>query len=81
MAIDLLDESDFRPGQPVATGPMRVSEADQSYKSQKDQPLKSEQAKTKGTGANRDRQKLKQKNEEMNRCVSQISLSVSLANI
>lgn len=46
---------------------MGVSVADQSYKAQKDQPLKSEQAKTKGTGANRDREKAIKKNEEMNR--------------
>lgn len=64
----MLDETDFRLGETLPTGPMRVSEADQSFKAQKEQPLKSEQAKTKGTGANRDRQKVIKKNEEMNRC-------------
>ena len=67
LAIEMLDETDFRFGQPVITGPMRVKEADSSFKSQKDQPLASDQAKTKGTGANRDRQKIIKKNQEMNR--------------
>ena len=73
-AINLLDEADFRPGQPTATGPMRVQEADSSFKSQKDKPLSTDQAKTKGTGANRDRQKIIKKNEEMNRYVSRLVL-------
>lgn len=67
LAISMLDDTDFRMGTKVATGPMRVTQADPNYKSQKEQPLKSEQAKTKGTGANRDRQKVIQKNEEMRR--------------
>lgn len=67
LAINMADETDFRMGQPVITGPMRVKEADSSYKSQKEKPLSSEQAKTKGTGANRDRQKVIKKNQEMNR--------------
>ena len=67
LAIDMLDETDFRLGQTVITGPMRVKEADASYKSQKEKPLSTEQAKTKGTGANRDRQKVIKKNQEMNR--------------
>lgn len=49
---------------------MSVTEADASYKAQKDQPLASEQAKKKGTGANRDRQKLIKKKKEMNEYVS-----------
>lgn len=64
-----MDETDFRMGQKVITGPMRVKEADASYKSQKSQPLATEQAKTKGTGANRDRQKVIKKNQEMNKWV------------
>ena len=52
---------------PIATGPMRVKEADASFKSQKDRPLASEQAKQKGTGAHRDREKVIKKNKEMNR--------------
>ena len=67
LAINMLDETDFSMGQQVVTGLMRVKEADSSYKSQKEQPLSSEQAKTKGTGANRDRQKIIKKNQEMNR--------------
>lgn len=69
LAIDMLDGTDFRLGLKLASGPMRVTEADRSFKAQKDQPLKSDQAKTKGTGANRDRKKVIQKNEDMNRCV------------
>ena len=65
----MLDETDFRMSQQVVTGPMRVREADSSFKSQKDQPLSSEQAKTKGTGANRDRQKVIKKKQEMNKYV------------
>ena len=72
LAIDMLDETDFRLGQQVATGPMRVTEADASFKSQKDQPLASEEAKKKGTGANRDRQKVIKKNQEMSKYVSRL---------
>lgn len=67
LAIQMADDSDFRLGQQLPTGPMRITEADQSFKVQKEQPLKSEQAKTKGTGAHRDRQKAIKKKEEMNR--------------
>lgn len=68
IAIDMLDETDFRLGQQVITGPMRVTEADMSYKSQKDQPLATEQAKKqKDSGRNRDRKKVIKKNQEMNK--------------
>jgi HIV Tat-specific factor 1 len=70
LAIDMLDEVDFRLGQRLVTGPMRINEADSSYKSQKEQPLSTEQAKTKGTGAHKDRQKVIKKNEQMNRCAN-----------
>ncbi|KAK0914851.1 hypothetical protein LTR02_001586 [Friedmanniomyces endolithicus] len=66
LAINMLDESDFRLGQQLPTGPMRVHAADASFKSQKDQPLKTDEAKKKGTTANRDRQKVIQKTQEMN---------------
>ncbi|TKA78628.1 hypothetical protein B0A55_02670 [Friedmanniomyces simplex] len=66
LAINMLDESDFRLGQQLPTGPMRVRAAEASYKSQKDQPLKTDEAKKKGTSANRDRQKVIQKTQEMN---------------
>lgn len=77
MAINMEDGEDFRHGQKLMTGPMRVKEADPSFKSQKEKPLATEQAKTKGTGANRDRQKVIKKNEEMNRCVRPLYLSGS----
>ncbi|KAK3076008.1 hypothetical protein LTR53_000185 [Teratosphaeriaceae sp. CCFEE 6253] len=66
LAVNMLDESDFRFGTKLDTGPMRVHAAEASYKSQKDQPLKSEEAKKKGTTANRDRAKVIQKTQEMN---------------
>ena len=69
LAIQMLDETDFRLGQTLHTGPMRVREADASYKSQKEQPLKTDQAKTKGTNANRDRQKVIKKTQAMNEYV------------
>ena len=49
---------------------MSVTEAEASYKSQKDQPLATDQAKKKGTGANRDRQKVIKKAQEMNKYVA-----------
>lgn len=67
LAISMLDGTDFRLGLKLASGPLRVTVADKSFKAQKEQPLQSEQAKTRGTGANRDRQKVIKKNEEMNR--------------
>lgn len=67
LAISMLDDSDFRLGVPGVKGKMRVKEADQNYKVQKDNPAASEQAKKKGTAANRDRQKVIKKAEEMNR--------------
>lgn len=66
MAIDMLDETDFRPGERLPTGPMRVRVADSSYKSQKDQPLQSDDAKKKGTTMNRDRKKVIEKTQKMN---------------
>ena len=67
LAINMLDDTDFRLGQKAVGGPMRVREAESSYKSQKDQPLATEQAKKKGTGANKDRQKVIKKAQEMNK--------------
>ncbi|KAK5132902.1 hypothetical protein LTR08_008348 [Meristemomyces frigidus] len=66
LAISMLDDTDFRLGQKVVSGPMRVREAEASYKSQKEQPLATEQAKKKGTSANRDRQKVIKKAQQMN---------------
>ena len=63
----MLDEVDFRPDERLPEGPMRVTEADASFKSQKDRPLASDEAKKKGTNANRDRQNVIKKNQEMNR--------------
>ena len=63
----MLDETDFRLGLPLPTGPMRVQPADTTYKAQKEQPLAADpQAKRAGTKPNRDRQKVIRKNAEMN---------------
>jgi hypothetical protein len=67
MAIMMADGTDFRIGQKLDSGPMSVTEADASYKVQKEQPLAAEGAKKKGTTANKDRQKIIKKNEEMKR--------------
>jgi HIV Tat-specific factor 1 len=72
LAIDMLDDSDFRLGVSGVKGKMRVKVADQSYKVQKDRPA--EEAKKKGTSANRDREKAIKKAEEMNRCATKFSL-------
>jgi len=74
LAINMLDDSDFRLGVSGVKGKMRVKVADQSYKVQKDRPAASEEAKKKGTSANRDREKAIKKAEEMNRCVAIIPL-------
>lgn len=74
----MLDDSDFRLGVPGVKGKMRVKEADQNYKVQKDNPAASEQAKKKGTAANRDRQKVIKKAEEMNRYAIKILLLLRL---
>lgn len=63
----MVDDSDFRLGVSGVNGKMRVKAADQNYKAQKDKPANSEEAKRKGTAANRDRQKVIKKAEEMNR--------------
>jgi len=80
LAINMLDESDFRLGQQLPTGPMRVHAADASFKSQKDQPLKTDEAKKKGTTANRDRQKVIQKTQEMNKYEHRPQTSQTLTN-
>ena len=57
LAIQLLDDTEFRLGQ----GPkMRVAEADFSYKSQKDAPAKSNM---------KDKKKIMKKTQKLNKCV------------
>lgn len=41
LAIQMLDDTDFRLGRPAPTGKMKVTIADFSYKTQKDAPVKS----------------------------------------
>lgn len=65
----MLDETDFRLGEPTITGPMRVTEADANYKRHKEVQPGGDAAKKKGTQDNRDRQKAIKKNQAMNKYV------------
>lgn len=60
LAIQMLDETDFRLGQPGPQGPMRVQEADFSFKSQQDIPAQSDP---------REKRKIIRKMQKLNRCV------------
>ena len=66
LAIDMLDDTDFRLGERGPKGTMRVKAADQNYKAHQRLATNPE-AKKKGTEANRDRQKAIKKIEEMNK--------------
>lgn len=62
LAIQLLDETDFRLGRPNPSGPMRVQAADFSYKREKDvQP--------KVTMTMKEKKKLKERAERLNKYV------------
>lgn len=58
LAVQMLDDTDLRLGQPVATGKMRVAAADFSYKAQKDAPAKSN---------NKDKKKIIKKTQKLNK--------------
>ena len=60
LAIQMLDDTDFRLGQPASTGKMKVAAADFSYKTQKDAPAKSN---------NKDKKKIIKKTQKLNKCV------------
>ncbi|KAL8987078.1 MAG: hypothetical protein Q9177_003687, partial [Variospora cf. flavescens] len=57
LAIQMLDDSDFRLGQAAPGGKMRVAAADFSYKTQKDAPAKSN---------NKDKKKIIKKTQKLN---------------
>ncbi|KAG6997869.1 hypothetical protein G7Y79_00037g073870 [Physcia stellaris] len=57
LAIQMLDDTDFRLGQPAPTGKMKVAAADFSYKTQKDAPAKSN---------NKDKKKIIKKTQKLN---------------
>ena len=62
LAIQMLDETDFRLGMPAPTGKMKVTVADFSYKTQKDAPVK---------GNSKDKKKIIKKTQKLNRwCTS-----------
>ncbi len=58
LAVQMLDDTDLRFGQPAATGKMRVAAADFSYKVQKDAPPKSN---------NRDKKRIIRKTQKLNK--------------
>ncbi|SLM41302.1 nuclear mrna splicing factor-associated [Lasallia pustulata] len=58
LAIQMLDDTDFRLGEPAPSGKMRVTPADFSYKTQKDAPAKSSN--------NKDKQKIIKKTQKLN---------------
>ena len=60
LAIQMLDETDFRLGEAAAGGKMKVVAADFSYKSQKDPPPKS---------SGKDKKKIIKKTQKLNRLV------------
>lgn len=67
LAILLSDGAYFRPGQAAKSGPMRVTAADAKYKSQKEPIVPSELAAKRGTAANRNREKIIQNTQKMNK--------------
>nr|POE49352.1 splicing factor u2af-associated protein 2 [Quercus suber] len=70
MAIQMLDDSDFRPGKKDPNGPMRVEVADPSRRAQKDKVYSNDEVKEKGSNAYRDRAKAIRKREELNARIS-----------
>lgn len=57
LAVQMLDDTDFRLDQPAPTGKMKVAPADFSYKTQKDAPAKSN---------NKDKKKIIKKTQKLN---------------
>ncbi|KAJ5097430.1 hypothetical protein N7456_008151 [Penicillium angulare] len=60
LAIQMLDETDFRFGAPSPLGPMKVQAADFSFKSQQDAPPKTNM---------RDKKKIIERTQRLNKCV------------
>jgi len=58
LAIQMLDDTDFRLGQPGPAGKMRVAAADFSYKTQKEAPAKSNM---------KDKKKIMKKTQKLNK--------------
>jgi HIV Tat-specific factor 1 len=59
LAVQILDDSDFRLGEIGPMGKMRVKEADFSYKKHKDAPT---------TQSSKDKTKIIRKTQKLNRC-------------
>ena len=60
LAVQLLDDTDFRPGQPGPAGKMKVAAADFSYKTQKEAPAKANM---------KDKKKIMKKTQKLNKSV------------
>lgn len=58
LAVQMLDDTDFRLGQPAINGKMKVAPADFSYKTQKDAPIKSN---------SKDKKKIIKKTQKLNK--------------
>ena len=61
LAIQMLDDTDFRFGELGPNGKMKVQAADFSFKSQQEAPAKSN---------NKDKKKIVRKTQKLNKCVS-----------
>lgn len=66
LAVQMLDDSDFRLGESSKGGRMRVQVADYSYKKQTDVPKQTDQSEQKAKSQNRDKQKIIKKTQKMN---------------
>lgn len=70
LAVNMLDETDFRIGEEGPAGKMRVTEADRSYKKQQDYNTKAGEAGGKKKGPSRDQKKIMKKTQKLNRQAS-----------
>ncbi len=61
LAIQMLDDADFRLGERASGGKMKVAAADFSYKTQKEAPA--------AKGHTKDKNKIIKKTQKLNRCV------------
>lgn len=70
LAIQMLDETDFRLGEEGPAGRMRVTEADRSYKKQQDRPKEGgEGGEAKKRGPSKDQKKIMKTTQRLNECV------------
>ena len=72
LAIQMLDDTDFRFGQAAPAGKMRVVAADFSYKTQKDAPAKSNM---------KDKKKIIKKTQKLNKYVDRVDTAFALTRM